>query len=457
MTNHWSSRLSVALSMLFLNTAFPQQKVTLTVEKCIEIGMENSKSLHSSLMRVQAADAKSSEAFASRLPTLKASGSYNRLSDIPPFDMAIPASLFGPGLPPQSLDFVVSQTILSNYNVRFSLQQPLFTGFRLESSAQMADYAAQAASQDFNKDKSDLVYSIRNAYWNLYKALEFKKVIDENVEQMNAHLSDVQSFFNQGIVTKNEVLRVEVQLSNAQNLQLDAQNNMRLASLALDNVIGLSLDREIDVQSEIQPQSKSYQEVDKLVQSALSNRPELKAMQFRVGASQSGVILAKSGWLPQIYLTGNYYYARPNARIIPSVDQFKDTWDFGISASLDIWNWGTTIHQTTQAQAQLAQAQDTFAQLRDAVQLEVTQSYLNLHESKEKVDVAGKGVNQAEENYHITDEKFKSGLALNSDLLDAEVALLQAKWNYIQALVESELADARLQKATGTDSPAPKE
>jgi outer membrane protein TolC len=245
------------------------------------------------------------------------------------------------------------------------------------------------------------------------------------------------------------VLKVEVQLSNIQLLQVDANNNVRLAMIGLNSIIGLPLTTTIELSSKVTVQDNKYQELPALVSLALEERPDIKSMENRVKAGESAVTLARSGWYPQIYLSGNYTYARPNSRIFPTVDKFNDTWDVTLSASLDIWNWGTTIHQTDQAKAQLAQAQDGFAQMKDGVTLEVTQNYMNVGQAKEKIGVAEKGVGQAEENYRITNEKFKSGLALNSDLIDAEAALLQAKFNRIQSKIEYELADARLQKALG--------
>jgi outer membrane protein TolC len=128
---------------------------------------------------------------------------------------------------------------------------------------------------------------------------------------------------------------------------------------------------------------------------------------------------------------------------------FKDSWDISVSASFDIWNWGTTIHQTQQAQAQYEQARDGLDLLKDGITLEVTQSYLNLKQASEKISVAKQAVEQAEENYRVTHDKFKLGLASNSDLIDAEVAQLQAKTNYTQTLVDFELAQAKLVKSLG--------
>ena len=446
-------RSSVLMVLLFLShpvSSRGQEKMSVTLEQAIEIGLENSKGLHASAMRVQAAESRSSEVQASQLPTLKASGSYNRLSDIPAFQATIPQDAFGRGFPPQSVSVPLSQTILNNYSLRLSLQQPLFTGMRLKSSSEIAHFNAQATGENYNRDRSELVYNIKNAYWNLYEAIEFKKVIDENIEQVQSHLKNVQNLSKQGIVTKNEVLKVEVQLSSARVMQLTAQNNVHLATLALSNLIGLPLTTEIQIASDIQMRPARESELNALVQQAIGIRPEVKGMEYRVKANESAVTLARSGWFPQIYLTGNYYYARPNQRINPAADQFKDTWDVGLSLSLDIWNWGTTMHQTNQAQAQLAEAQAEMGQLKDAINLEVTQSYLNMNESRERIGVAETGVREAEENYRITNEKFKAGLALNSDLLDAEAALLQAKWSHIQALVDHEVSQARLDKAVGS-------
>lgn len=432
-----------------------QEKLNLTVDQAVAVGLENSKSLHSSLMRVEAADARSSETNAARLPSLKVGGSYTRLSDVPAFVATIPQDAFGTGFPPQDVSFPLSQTILDNYNLRATVQQPLFTGFRLESSASLAARSADAAAQDYSRDRAELIYTVKSVYWGLFKAQESKKVIDQNVEQMKAHLNDVQNLFAQGIVTKNEVLKIEVQLSNAQVLQLDAENSVKLAMIGLNNVLGTPLSTEIVLASGIEEGAAGKEELQTFVDRAMGQRPELKGMEYRVEAGEAGVSLARSSWFPQIYLVGNYYYARPNQRIIPTLDQFRDTWDVSLSVSLDIWNWGTTIDQTHQAQAELAQAQDGLAQMKDGITLEVTQSYLQLKQSQERIAVAQKGVSQGEENYRITDEKFKSGLALNSDLLDAEVALLQAKWNYIQAVVDRQLAEARLQKATGEEPGSP--
>jgi outer membrane protein TolC len=437
------SLVLLGIALMLAHPVLAQSNLSLTVEKAIQLALENSKSLHASLMRVNYADAKSSEVNASRLPALKFTGAYTRLSDVPAFAFTLPQQLGGN-------TFTLAPTIHNNYTMRASLEQPIFTGFKLDAAANAAEFGARASEQDHARTKSELIYNVRVAYWSLFKAMEFKKVVDENVEQVKAHLKDVQNLMDQGMATTNDLLKVQVQLSDAKLRQIEMNNNVQLATIGLNNVMGIPLQANIAIESDIRSDAvKQYNDLTALATEAMGKRPELKAMDFRVKAAEAGVTAAKANWFPQVYLAANYNYNRPNQRIQPVQDNFKDTWDVTLGVQLDIWNWGKTLHQTDQAAAQLEEAKDGLGQMKDAVTLEITQNFLLLNQAKERISVAAQGAKQAEENYRVTNTRFKEGLAQTSDLLDAEVALLQAKTNYTQALVDFELAEARLEKAIG--------
>ncbi|MFA6468590.1 MAG: TolC family protein [Bacteroidota bacterium] len=446
------NRILAAL-ILIISLSTAQQKILLTVEQAVQTGLENSKMLKSSQFKVTAAEAKSSETNALGLPSLKLNANYSRLSEVDPFKLKFPA--YGINDPItnivkfQSIEQALGDNIVNNYGVKLTVQQPLFTGNKISGAEDIAEFSHEAAKQDFSKDRSDLIYNVKNAYWNVYRAIEFKKVVDENVGQIRAHASDAENMMKQGLLTNNDLLKVQVQLSDALVRQIDAKNNVLLTMIALNNTLGLPLSTEIEIASALQPNSVSSQEIDALVKKAVENRPEILGMNARVKASESGLTVARSGWYPQIYLVGNYNYLRPNQRIFPTKDEFKGTWDVSISLSYDLWNWNTSGSQSTQAEAQLSQAEQGLSQLKDVITLEVTQSYLALNQARERSEVAQKGVEQAEENYRVTNERYKKGLNVNSDLLDSEVALLTAKLNYTQSLVDYELAAARLIKSVG--------
>ncbi len=415
---------------------FAQERV-LTIEESIAIGLENSKALHSSQMKLNYADAKASEASAGLYPSLKAQASYQRLSNVPAFTIPLP------GFP------VTFPVILNNYGAKATLQQPLFTGWKMQSLVDAAQYSAEATKHDFEKDKAELVYNIKSAYWNLFRAEEFKRLSDENVNQISSHLADIQSMFDQGMATTNDVLKIKVQFSGAKLMQSEAANDVQIAMIGFNSTLGIPLSTTVGLGSKLTPVTKEFPEVDQLLAAAFADRPDMQGMEWRLKASESGVTGAKAGWSPQLFLTGDYIYSRPNQRIFPAVDAFKDSWDVGISLQFDIWNNLTTVYQTTEAQAQYEQTKDAIAILKDGVTLEVTQSYLSFKQAKQNIQLSHLGVDQATENLRLTHEKFKAGLTTNSEMLDAEVAGLQAKLQLTQSLVEYEIAQAKLEKAIG--------
>jgi outer membrane protein TolC len=115
----------------------------------------------------------------------------------------------------------------------------------------------------------------------------------------------------------------------------------------------------------------------------------------------------------------------------------------------DVWNWGMTLFQADQARSQLQQNEYTLAQMKDNATLEVRRYQLGVERAEKRIDVALAAIQQAEENSRSTNEKYRNGLATSTELLDASLAVLQARTSYTGALVEREIAQARLNKAVG--------
>jgi hypothetical protein len=137
----------------------------------------------------------------------------------------------------------------------------------------------------------------------MFSGQKIKDVVDENIEQIKAHLSDVQNLFNEGMATKNDVLKVQVQLAEAELRHIDARNQVRLSKINLSNVIGIPLSSEVEIQKDIKPSLlRMLKNLRYLVESAYSNRNELKGLDYRLKAGESGVTLAdQDGILSYLY------------------------------------------------------------------------------------------------------------------------------------------------------------
>ncbi len=457
-------------------------KLRLTLEEAVKMGMGYSKTLHSSQMKVQVAEAKVGESNAAMLPSLGVSASYARLSDIPAdrqFRFQLDASSFfrgtvdpmlamDPGVqrsllalrqlttPPPSTGETPAPAfpiVLDNVAFQANVTYPVFTGFRLEAAKAAAEYNAQAASQDLVKDRIETEFSIKNAYWSLYKVRQLQKLTAETIEQVTARLGDAQNLLKNGLLTTNDVLRLQLQLSNAKITNIDANNAVRLSAVALNNTLGLPLGTEIELASAIDYKPTDVPDYEKAIQRSLDTRAEVNGTLLRIKAGEEGVRAARGGYLPTVAISGSALEANPNQRFVGRPAEFNFSWQLAAQLSWTVWNWNTTGYQVAQAEAQVAQAEDALSMLKDGIKLEVTQNYLTLQQAREKVAVAQQGVEQANENYRITNEKFKKGLALTSDLTDAETFQLQAKVNYVSSVVDYEISQARLLKSIG-DMPA---
>ncbi|MHB1687132.1 MAG: TolC family protein [Ignavibacteriaceae bacterium] len=416
------------------------QEQKLTLSQSLEIGIKNSKDLIISKAKLISSDAQITAASSQMLPQLSFTANYTRLSSVPPFEVSLP---FLPA------PVIVSQTILNNYNFRLSLQQPLFTGFRLLSLKSAAKSNHDASKTDYTKDINDVAWKIQNAFWNYYKAQLNVNVLTENLSQIKQHLDDTKNFLENGLATKNDLLKLEVQYSNIKLQKIDADNQLDIARAAFNQAIGLPLEAPTQIEAQEIKVESSDLNYQNLLAEANTNRSELKSLEFRLMASEDQLKAAESGWYPSVFLTGDYMYNRPNQRILPAVDKFKDSWDVGVTLTWSMWNWGYTGSQTTIAEQNKVQTETSLAQLKDAINIEVYQDYLTFKRSYDKVQVSELGVKQAEENYRIIQEKYNTQVASSTDLIDAESSLLQAKTSYDNSLVEYELAKVLLDKSIG--------
>ncbi len=411
---------------------FGQDVKVVSLEDCIKIGVDNSKVLKISRSKIISAKERLNEVETGLLPTLRLNGAYSRLSPVDPFQIGA---------------MQISPSILNNYSARLTLSQPLFTGNRLSSNTELTEYNSLAAETDFSKDKNQLILDIKVAYWNYAKSLRVKETLEKNIVQVKSRLQDLENLFTNGLATNNEVLKVRVQLSNFEILLLDATNNIDISLYNLNNTLGIPVNTKLEPKAIIELKQPEIPKLDDLIKASKQNRSDLKSLDYRIKSGEAGITLSKAGWYPQLNFNANYLYANPNSRIFPSQEKFKGTWDFGITLSYDIWNWKLTSYQTKQAEANLEQTKIAKELTENNIDLEVNQNYKSLLSVTAKMKLTKETVEQAKENYRVTNEKYKSGLLLNSEVVDAETSLLLAEINNITTIADYLIVIARLEKS----------
>jgi len=200
------NKIKIAIFSFFITfQTYAQQHKQLTLESAIQLGLENSKSLKISQAKVDAANAKYHQALDAALPSVNATASYQRLSDLSPPLIQLP----GVAEP-----FAIFPIYVNNYSARLSASEVVFSGFRVKYAEESLRLMQQAAKLDADKDKDEIIFNIVQAYYNLYKIKESEKIIADNLEQIKQHVKETQLGEEHGTALRNDVLRWQLQQSN---------------------------------------------------------------------------------------------------------------------------------------------------------------------------------------------------------------------------------------------------
>jgi outer membrane protein TolC len=374
---------------LLLSFTFSQdfgQTNVYTLEESIQLGIQNSKALKISNSKLAIASAKVTEITSQRLPKLSFNATYMRLSEVPPFEISM-SFLPSP--------IRVQDAILNNYNFKLSLQQPIFTGFKLSSLHSAAEYNFESTELDYSKDINEEAFKIINSFYNIYKAENANKVIEENLKSLESHIKDSKNFLQNDLITKNDLLKLEVQYSTVQLKKVEAENGLEIAKALFNKTIGKDISEKVNVKADEIILTENKYDFNSLLNEAKNNRLELESISKKILAGNEQLSASKSSWYPSVFLISDVYYSKPNQRYFPMKDQFDDSWDVGVTLSWDIWNWGYSSSQSQQVEGNLVQLETAKSQLEDAVEIEVYNSFLNLQATVKKVNLSKQTLEQA--------------------------------------------------------------
>jgi len=438
----WYMSLLLISSPIFVSG---QSTVTknLTLDEAIKLGVAESKNLKYDKSRIANADSKVDQAKDNQLPSLSVYGNYTRNSNITP--LIFPLSLPGGGFE----NLTVYPNIPNNYSFHAGVGEVLYAGGRTKYGIQSSEYMQRALQLDAEKDKTDIILNIVNAYYNLYKAQASARFVNENIKQVQQHLTETQSFEQNGLAVHNDVVRIQLQLSNVQLAKIDIEDNIKVADYNLDVMLGLAENTQLVIDSNINATARALKSYPEYLQAANSNRNDVKAYDMRLKAAQAGISAAKGYNMPVLSVQGEYLDANPNQRIFPPAEKFQYTWDAGITLSYDLRGAYTAKHQVADATTQMEETKNMMDGLSDQIKMEVNQAYIGYQESLDKIDLSQKAVGQAEENNKLMTSRYNNHVAVLSDLLDASTLLLQSKVNLALAKADSEVAFNNLQKAIG--------
>lgn len=429
----------------FISSA--QQHLTLT--ECIDRAKATNSRIGASLYKNDLANYRKKEAFYNFFPqiSLTGIGLYSTAEGSLDVDGGMLPVVGADGVPTGGgayfpgihLDYDVDWL----YGGAVQFMQPLYAGGKISTGYKLSKVGQSVARQNHRLTESEVVVETTRAYAALVRAVEMRKVaINYNKLLQELHRM-VQKSVNNGVKSRNDLLKIEVKLNESELNMRRAENAGYLASMNLCHYVGLPLDSRIEVSDELP--TTDYSQPSGMVD--ISSRPEVQMLADQREAIGLKIRMARAEMLPSVGLVGQYGYVHG---LKLAGDNLLDQWNFtaGVQVSIPLLGLPSRS-KIRQAQVEYRLAQEEEADKLGLMTLEATQSANNLDEAALELSLAEKSIASAEENLRVSSSQYKVGTETLSDHLEAQTLWLQAQQNLIDARINRFLRWIEYNKAIG--------
>lgn len=420
--------LSAALTMALGQSAFAGETVALNLDDAMLRAFQTNPTVNIAQYELDSARASYNAARQSRGISISANHTTQRGG----YDDAQQAA---PG--------IWTKGIGNNHANSLTASLPIFTGGKLSGTIKQAKANYQYNEVGVQRTYNEMRSTVTDGYFKMLQADNMQKLSAESVTRLEDHLKNVQAQYDVGVVAKVDVLRSQVELANAKQTMIQAENSYQVAEANMNKIVGLPMDTTLKLDN-LLVYNAYDQNMDDCLAYAAEHRPELMQAKYGVDAAKGALMVARSGHMPQVAASATQQWSDSNW---PGDENGK--WGVGVNVSLNVFDTGVTLSKIHGAEADLKKAEETYRDTVNAVNLDVRSNYLGLREAEKRISTTKLAVEQADEDYRIAQLRYMSGVGTNTDVLDAQVALTQAKTNYTQALYDYNTSKTALETSIG--------
>ncbi|AYN05512.1 TolC family protein [Flavobacterium sp. 140616W15] len=434
---YFSKNLVLILIFQGVTALQAQESNPISLQQAIKIAKENNKNILKSRIEVDISKENIKETKELRLPEIDFNTSYSRVTNLTEFKGGF------------LKDKEVTHTIPEMYNVGTTIKVPLYAGNKINNAIEIANQESKIALVKSEKTESDIQLEVIATYLGIQKMMELQKIIEENIKEEQSRLKEVQSLKNHGTITKNEVLRAELQLSDRELNALTNSKNIKIALHELKTILQLPEEQEITIDT-----TTSLNENAKLdnysfyLNNTLQNE-EMRIAHQEIEIKKTELKLAKGNYYPTINFFGDYNFKYPNYMFFPPNPYLYSLGQVGIEATFSLsglYKNKTKVHiANSKVEWQKTQSEI----VKNKVQDELFRNHTQYQEITEKIKVVDKALELATENYRIVKLKYLNQLVLITEMVDADNALLQAKFNKIATRIDAEMKHYELLHTAG--------
>jgi outer membrane protein len=329
----------------------------------------------------------------------------------------------------------------TNNGTAIVASQNIYDAGLREAQVRGSRYGVKQTSANLIRTTQTVTFDVTTGYYNVLRTRHLAEVAESNVKYNEALREIVQTRAEIGTAAKSDVLPVDAQLANARVALVSAQNDLRTAQVQLQNTMGVTPQPGFDVVDVTAAPQFQIQPVDSYIQTGVAVRPDVAANKAAIGVAKAATTQARIPLYPQPRISADYQHGFGT--------NIANSHEIVGSIVWDIFNGGNNRAAYREAKAGQASAIDLEQQALKDVNAQVREAYLNLTSAQERLSASDVGLAAAQSNYDVQSAKYKEGLAITLDLLNAEVQVVTAQTNQVQARYDLYTAIAQLQFAVG--------
>ncbi len=418
---------------------------TLTLRQAVDLALHSNPFAAAADAGEKDAEARIDQARSGYLPRLQFSESLQRGNN--------PVFVFSSLLTQRQFseaDFAIGSLnrpdAMNNHQAQLTVEQVVFDARQTSRGVEAARFTRQIAGEDVRRSRSDIILDVMRAYFGVTLAEKNLEVARQAVDSARADLDRAESIYQSGRSTQADVLALRVHLAAVQEQQIRGSNDVAVARAALNDVLGISLDRSFELttplESGVGGPEGTLEEYRRL---AAENRPEMRQAELAQRLARTERQIAGAAYWPQVAFQGIVETDSQNF-----LSKGGANWFTAVTLRWNLWNGGETKARVEQARFAESRADALRKHADSAIHLEVLKAYLDLRAAAQRVEVASAGAAEAEEAHRIIQNRHQAGLITVTELLRSETALAAARTRRLAAVYDQRIAAAALEHAAGT-------
>ena len=426
-------------------------ELTYTLDECIHMAYRQSPVILAAAAEMKRTRGVIWEAWASII-SASADIGYNYMDPMPVTGGTIPAGAFGPGFP--TTDVLLGPEPSHHYwSAKGEASIPIFTGGRVVNGIKVAYLQDDVAYEQYRMAVGDALYGVKTAFYGILLAEELVRVRTESLEVLERHHETTLAKYEVGLVSRFDVLRSEVELANARPPLIQAKNDLKIAQESLKRLLGVDVDDPFAIEGELTLRDVEV-DLEESLALVMAQGPGMRVAEYTEEIARRNVRMSRGELLPTVTTFATYEWSQNEKNVNFHDWNNTNDWEFvgGVVVSVPLLDMAASIAELKQSRAEYEKALVGYLDTINAVKVDVKEAYYDLLEAREIVESQRLNIEVAEESLRIAEVRYDNGISTLVELLDTELALTQARLNYINALYNFEEAHARLLSILGTDT-----